>query len=187
MNTWQGKLVRLRALEPEDWEIHFEWNKDSEMPRNLHYIWFPQSRAALKRNFAVDDVKPPEDDKVDLVIETLAGEYAGFIGVPVTERRNGTFKYGIAILPQQQRRGYASEAIMILLRHYFDELRYQKVNASVYSFNTASIGLHERLGFQLEGRLRQMVYTDGKFHDELIYGLTVAEFRALPDVNRESI
>ena len=178
MNTWEGKLVRLRALEPEDWEIHFEWNHDSDMPHNLHYIWFPQSRAAVRKNIGEGALKRPEDDKVDLVIETLAGEYVGFIGAHSTEPRNGTFKYGLAVLPHQQRKGYASEAILILLRHYFDELRYQKVVATVYSFNEASMRLHERLGFQLEGRLRRMIYSGGQYHDELIYGLTDDEFRA---------
>jgi RimJ/RimL family protein N-acetyltransferase len=37
--------------------------------------------------------------------------------------------------------------------------------------------LHESLGFQVEGRLRRMVYTDGGFHDEVVYGMTVEEFR----------
>lgn len=39
------------------------------------------------------------------------------------------------------------------------------------------IRLQDSLGFQLEGRLRRMVYTDGGFHDEMVYGLTIEEFR----------
>jgi len=168
-------------LEPEDWEVHYEWNHDTEMSRALHYVWFPQSRAAVKKWVDEAAGNRPETHKVDFVIETLAGEHAGVIGVPEFEQRNGTFKYGVAIRAQHQRKGYASEAIMILLRHYFNELRYHKVNATVYSFNEASIKLHERLGFQLEGRLRQMIYTHGTYHDELIFGLTAEEFRDRPD------
>ena len=178
MNTWQGKLVRLRALEPDDWQVHYQWNQDADMPRNLDFIWFPQSRAAVKKWVEEATTKKPENDQVDLVIETLDGEYAGFIGANQTQPRNGTFKYGIAIVPSQQRKGYASEAVQLLLRHYFDELRYQKVNADVFSFNDASIRLHERLGFQLEGRLRRMIYGHGAYHDVLIYGMTAEEFRA---------
>jgi len=40
------------------------------------------------------------------------------------------------------------------------------------------MALHERLGFTLEGRLRRMIYTEGTFHDKLIYGLTQEEFAA---------
>ena len=177
MNTWEGQKVRLRAIEPEDWEVHFEWNHDSEMPKNLHYIWFPQSRARVKKWTEEAAVQRPHDDNVDLVIETLAGQQVGTIGVQNADPRNGTFKYGIAILREHQRQGYASEAIRLVLRHYFEQLRYQKVIATVYGFNEASQKLHESLGFQLEGRLRRMIYSNGQYHDELIYGLTCDEFR----------
>lgn len=57
----------------------------------------------------------------------------------------------------------------------------------IYAFNTASQALHERLGFQQEGRVRRMIYTDGQYHDELIYGLTGDEFAARFDVDNAAI
>ena len=48
-NYWQGERVRLRAVEPEDWEAHFLWNQDSDMMRRNDRIYFPQSREAAKR------------------------------------------------------------------------------------------------------------------------------------------
>ncbi|MCB0159546.1 MAG: GNAT family N-acetyltransferase [Caldilineaceae bacterium] len=50
---------------------------------------------------------------------------------------------------------------------------------TVYSNNPVSQALHERLGFQLEGRLRRIIYTHGRFFDELYYGITDDEFAAL--------
>ena len=43
-NFWQGKLVRLRAIELADWETVFNWNLDSEMIRHLDFVWPPQSK-----------------------------------------------------------------------------------------------------------------------------------------------
>ena len=71
------------------------------------------------------------------------------------------------------------EAIRLVLTYFFQELRYQKCNATVYAFNTSSIKLHESLGFQLEGRIRRNIYTSGQFYDELIYGITREEFEGL--------
>ncbi len=62
------------------------------------------------------------------------------------------------------------------LRYFFDELRYQKATVTVYSFNVASIRLHEKLGFQREGQIRRTVYTRGQYFDELFYGMTCEEF-----------
>jgi len=65
------------------------------------------------------------------------------------------------------------------MRYYFQELRYQKVTVHIYSFAEPSVKLHESLGFQLEGRIRRAVFTNGQYFDELIYGLTKEEFAAL--------
>jgi hypothetical protein len=39
--------------------------------------------------------------------------------------------------------------------------------------------LYTKLGFQYEGRLRRMVYTNGNFYDQIYYGMMVEEFDAL--------
>lgn len=64
----------------------------------------------------------------------------------------------------------------LFLRYYFMELGYQKVTANVYSFNESSLKLHERLGFIREGQLRNMIYCNGKYHDEIYLGMTKLEF-----------
>lgn len=112
------------------------------------------------------------------MIETLAGEFAGAIDTHACDTRTGTFEYGLAIKPEHQRQGYAGEAIRLVLRHYFRELRFQKVTVHIYAFNEASLELHRKLGFKEEGRLRRMVCTGGQFHDEFIFGLTREEFEA---------
>lgn len=174
---WQGSRVRLRAVEPSDAEAHFVWNQDAGMMRPLDYIWFPQSYASVQRwaeTTALDNA--PASDAFHFVIETLAGELAGSLATHSCDRRAGSFAYGVAIREEHQRQGYASEAIVMVLRHFFEELRYQKATVSIYSFNEASIRLHERLGFQREGRLRRMVYTQGQHFDLLYYGITREEF-----------
>lgn len=75
------------------------------------------------------------------VIET--GAVAGTVNIHNCNPRVGTFMYGIAIAPEHTRKGYASDAIKLLRRYYFEEKRYQKVTAGIYSFNDASIVLHE--------------------------------------------
>jgi RimJ/RimL family protein N-acetyltransferase len=65
-----------------------------------------------------------------------------------------------------------------VLRFYFQELGYQKATVHIYDFNHASLRLHERLGFQVEGRLRRMGFTEGRHFDWIVMGLTREEFDA---------
>lgn len=175
-NVWEGRLVRLRAIEPDDWRHFHALNQDSELTRALDYVWFPSSPEAVKKWVNETAAKSPEGERIDLVIETLGGEFVGNIGTHSIQRTPGTFGYGISVAQHQRRKGYASEAIILLVRHFFAELRYQKVTTTVYSFNPLSVGLHEKLGFTLEGRLRRMGYTRGAYYDHLVYGMTIEEF-----------
>ncbi len=177
-NIFEGKLIRLRGIEPSDWEKHAQWDRDTEMARLTYEIPFPQS-AAWAQEWAEREAKRgAENDQFRFQIETLDGVLVGSINTHTTHPRNGTFSYGISIIDEHRRKGYAAEAIRLLLSYFFNERRYQKCNAEVYAFNQPSMRLHERLGFTLEGRLRRMIYTGGAFHDALIYGITREEFES---------
>ncbi len=175
-NGWQGALVRLRAVEPTDWEAFFAWAGDTEGQRRSYQIAFPPSAAARQRDAEQQALAPAENDQFRWVIEDRDGALAGTINTHTCDRRNGTFRYGLGVRREYQRRGYAREAILLVLRHFFGELRYQKVGATVYDFNAPSIRLHERLGFRQEGRLRRELFTAGRYHDILLFGLTAEEF-----------
>lgn len=178
-NIFEGKLIRLRGIEPEDWEYFYHADaRETETAQQIDEIWFPNTRARAREwADALAKRQAVENDEYVFIIETLAGVTVGVINTHRVNKRCGTFYYGLAIHPDHRRQGYGFEAIRLLLSYFFNERRYQKVNAEVYSVNTPSMRLHERLGFTLEGCLRQMVYTGGEYHDVLVYGLTKEEFK----------
>jgi RimJ/RimL family protein N-acetyltransferase len=177
-SLWQGKNVRLRAMEPSDWETYFAWNQDDEMARRTYYIPLPQSQESVKRFAERQSLEPLETDNFRFVVENNQREVVGDITVNNCNPRNGTFSWGLNTKMEHRRKGYASEALKLVMRYYFRELRYQKVTVHIYSFNEPSVKLHESLGFQLEGRIRRAVFTNDQYFDELIYGLTKEEFAA---------
>lgn len=175
-SIWQGKRVRLRSHEPGDWENYWIWDQDSESERKDGNLSFPRSQERLKHSTQEAAVRKPEDNNWGFLIENTDGKVVGRIGSHDHNPRAGHFGYGLVISKEYRRKGYASEAVLLLLRYFFHELRYQKVTIQVASFNGDSIGLHEHLGFQLEGRIRRAGFTKGQYCDELHYGLTVEEF-----------
>lgn len=186
-SSWQGKLVRLRSVEPGDWEIFAAWSGDDFTARRSSTIDFPRSRESIKQWAEQAATTKPDDDTFRWMIETLAGEAVGTILTHSCDRRVGSFMYGLVIAAEHQRQGYAREAVQLVLRYYFEELNYQKATVQVYDYNHGSQRFHERLGFTLEGRLRRTVYTDGKHHDALMYGLLREEFHPdLPPLDETS-
>ena len=177
MNFWNGDKIHLRAIEPSDWEYFFKWNLDSERARYLSFVWPPTSAESLKVWTLEQSKKKLENDEFRWVIENNKGEPVGSIDTHSCVPRNGSFSYGVDIAEGYRRKGYASEAIKLVLKYYFQQLRYQKVTVPVHSDNPASIALHQKLGFTKEGVLRRMVFSNGQYQDEIWFGMTREEFK----------
>ncbi|MEA3318522.1 MAG: GNAT family N-acetyltransferase [Bacillota bacterium] len=175
-HIWEGAVVRLRPIQPSDWEKFHQDGMDSEIARLNDAIYGPRTEDGTKKWTERESEKGWDGHNFRLAIQNSNGELVGSISTNNCDTQNGTFNYGVSIFREHWKKGYASDAIRIVLRYFFGELRYQKVNAHVYAFNEGSIQLHERLGFVEEGRLRSMVYTDGKYHDVLLFGMTYEEF-----------
>nr|BFD80674.1 hypothetical protein StreXyl84_00750 [Streptomyces sp. Xyl84] len=110
---------------------------------------------------------------------TATGELVGTIGSHRTGVRSGWFEVDVTISAGHRRKGYASEAVVLLLRFMFAERRYHKCLAAVLAGNEASLALFRGLGFTEEGRLREHVFFAGRHHDLVMMGMLVNEFDRL--------
>lgn len=176
---WQGAKVRLRPLRSEDAEQGFAGSLDSPSRQMLQLgIELPKSleleKKALVKYIGCKDV----DGVIIFAIENFEGEHVGGISLHSRDEKNGLFSFGILIYHPQRGQGYAQDAVRILLRYGFRERRYQKCNSACLHTNQASIRLHKKLGFLEEGRRRRMVFFNGEYHDEVLFGMTHEEFEA---------
>ena len=178
MNMWRGVDIRLRGIEPEDAETFYTWDStETETARMVEWVW-PAGSLALAKQWAQNRaIETAKNDEFFFAAEDVDGILAGIINTHSCDRRVGCFKYGVSIAPAFRGRGYAAEAVLLVLRYFFDELRYQKVTADVYAYNASSVRFHERFGFVQEGRIRRVVFSQGQHFDMLVYGMTVEEFR----------
>ena len=176
-NMFEGQHVRLRGVHPDDWEHFLAWDTDSDAQRHGWQVWPPQGTEAARAFAREQSEAKPGTGRLFLVIETLDGQPIGSISVRPDERRR-SFEYGISIDRSHWGHGYAEEALVIVFRYMFGELAYHKVQAFVYSFNTRSITAHQKLGMRHEGTMTEAHFTDGRFWDILIFGMTAPEYCA---------
>ncbi len=174
---WQAGKVRLRPLRIEDAEQGFIHSFDSPARQTLQLgIELPTSlelaRASLERLVGCKDA----DGVIVFAIENLAGELVGGISLHSRDEKNGLFSFGIIIYREHRKKGYAQDAVRILLKYGFWERRYQKCDSACAHDNAGSIALHKGLGFVEEGRRRRALFCNGVFYDEILFGMTREEF-----------
>lgn len=73
-------------------------------------------------------------------------------------------------------KGLMHEALTAVLSWGFEDMALNRVEAQVHPENAASIRSVSRLGFREEGRLRELGFWRGQFHDMLQYSLLRREW-----------
>ena len=168
-----ARLV-LRARVPGDAEALFPTLSDPEQMR-----WWSRppftSVAELRADFAARDsggpwrawtITRPDDPRA-----------LGFVSAG-EKRQGGVTEIGYMLAQAAQGQGIAREAVSGVITQLFAEGQH-RVFADTDPDNSGSIALLEKLGFQLEGRLRHEWQTHIGLRDALIYGLLAEEWNTL--------
>ena len=86
---------------------------------------------------------------------------------------------GYALARAHWGRGLMGEAVRAACAHAFDALRQRRIEAEVDPANGASCRLLQRVGFVLEGTLRQRWAAKGRVYDTQLHGLLADDWRRL--------
>ncbi|MFX0210282.1 MAG: GNAT family N-acetyltransferase [Candidatus Hodarchaeota archaeon] len=84
---------------------------------------------------------------------------------------------GYDLDPAFWRQGLITEALLIVFKFGFENMKLNRIQAIIDSESTRSIQLAQRLGFKKEGVLRQNSYFNGRFRDEFCFSLLKHELQ----------
>ncbi|WP_257006868.1 GNAT family N-acetyltransferase [Shouchella clausii] len=174
---WQDDNVRLRAMQPEDWQADYLSKFDTPARRFLACAIELPPTVSGSQTFAEEHADfASTKGRIMFTIENEKGNNIGSINLNRIDERNGTFSIGIIIDKQYRGKGYGTSAMNILLKYAFFERRLHKFNDCVLEGNEGSVKMMEKLGCIQEGVRRQVVYMDGQYVDLILFGLTKDEF-----------
>ncbi|MFD3450324.1 GNAT family N-acetyltransferase [Microbacteriaceae bacterium 4G12] len=74
-------------------------------------------------------------------------------------------------------KGYGTEAIKIALRFVFDQLTLNRLQLEVFSHNLRGIRAYEKVGFVKEGTLRQSLFYNDTYSDEIIMAILKSDYK----------
>ena len=170
--------LELRLLEPRHAEALF--NLVDRNREHLSY-WLP----FVERTRAVEDTEAYLQKKLEQFAKGNgfqvgvwhSGELAGLVQLHYISSRFRNTEMGYWLGADYEGRGIATKACRHVITYLFEERNLNRINIRCSEKNLRSRKIPERLGFTLEGRLRQMGYTKDGLTDYLVYGLLKDEWQ----------
>ncbi len=173
-NLFRSEKLRLVALNPEtDAQLMNKWRRDTEYARLLDSDPVRLFNKAENKEWVEKMQKADCFDGIEFMIYALPEDKPiGFVGLDGINWHNGVSWTGIGIGEREYwSKGYGSEAMHMVARYAFEELGLHRISLNVFEYNERAIRSYEKVGFKVEGRVREAVHRDGKRWDVVFMGL----------------
>jgi diamine N-acetyltransferase len=169
--TLSNQKINLRALEPED--LEFLYNiENNESFWEISHTQTPFSKYILKQYIENAHLDIFEAKQLRLLIEDASTKkQIGMIDLFDFNPQHKRAGIGILIHPDFQEKGFATEALSILIRYSFSNLQLHQLYANITSDNSKSIALFTKQQFKKVGVKKDWVLSEGKFKDEILFQL----------------
>jgi diamine N-acetyltransferase len=166
-----GKRVILRAPEPSDINFLYAWENDRSVWRASNTN-APYSRFAIEQyvmnaqldiystrqlRFMIDKAQPEDQLNTIGTIDLYDFEPA--------HRRAGL---GVLIISEERGKGYASEALELLIDYAFNTLNLHQLFSHISSSNIVSLNLFAKHKFEMIGLKKEWLLIDNQWVDEYI-------------------
>jgi ribosomal-protein-alanine N-acetyltransferase len=170
----EGERIYLRDFVADDLDASMAVVGDPEVTVFLSFdTKSREEQAALLAAVIQRAREVPRTEYYLAVVLRGSDELVGFARLGLGGHRGA--KLGYAIRHADWGRGLATEAAETLVSYGFHQLGLHRITAACGPDNPASVRVVEKLGFSLEGRLREHVFTNGAWRDSLLYSLLVTD------------
>lgn len=166
----EGAICRLRALEPQDIDVMYGWENDTDLWR-VSGTMAPFSRHSLMHFIEEQQYDIYASRQQRLVIEAdVDGEAraVGAIDLFDFDPQNLRAGVGIVISAEYRKSGYAKDALCTLATYAKDVLHMHQLWCSIGADNDASIRLFRGAGFVECGCRREWILTADGAIDEIL-------------------
>ena len=171
MKALTGKKIHLRALEPEDLDFLYTI-ENNESFWEVSSTQTPFSRFILEQYIVNSHQDIFEAKQLRLIIvDNITNISVGMIDLFEFNPLHKRAGIGILIIETEQHKGFASEAIELLINYSFNQLNLHQLFANITADNTKSLELFTKLNFKKIGVKKEWIFSKGDFKDEILFQL----------------
>lgn len=173
----EGELINLRETIDSDIDNYERWNISDLKAWEFDGPWYDEDLSAViesRKRWLTGERKPPYRF---LEIETKDYIHIGWVNVYHDTCDPHMTEIGIDIADDYYwGKGIGKEVLTLWIDYLFKEREFARIGFGTWSGNKGMIRLGEKLGFQMEGRIRKGCKVKGIFYDRIKMGILRSEW-----------
>jgi diamine N-acetyltransferase len=161
----ESDTVLLRALEPEDLDVLYQWENDSELWKYGSTLT-PYSKFALRDYLSnsLQDIFHSRQLRL-MVVHKETGKPIGTTDLYDYDPINRRAGMGILLDPAYRNKGFGTEVLLLSKVYAFRFLQLEQLYAYVPESNISSFKLFSKCGYMQSGILKSWLKTESGFED----------------------
>lgn len=168
----KSEKVYLKAIESEDLNQLREWRNLPEFRK--HFREYREINSDMQQKWFENTVVDDRNTIMFSIFSSETDELIGCCGLCYINWVHRNADLSLYIGYEQEYiddKGFAEEACKLLINYGFNELNLHKIWTEIYKFDNKKKALYDKLGFQVDGTLREHYFYDGKWWDSLLYSI----------------
>lgn len=172
--------IYLRALEVNDHILINKWRNNPEIKKNFAANSFFVSSERDKK-WVEERILNDRKDLTLVICLKENNKMIGFTSIKDIDHWNKKVEWsGIVIGEEKDRgKGYSVEVQKLVLQYLFYDLGMNRVYAYQLEANQASIAMVKKIGFEIEGVVRESLFKDNKYQNLLLISILKSEFEKM--------
>jgi len=164
---------QIRSYELTDKEAMVKYANNQNVSKNLRDSFpFPYTEKDAVKWLNLVSIQNPElNFAIADPVELIGG--IGLLLQPDVYRYSAEVGYWLA--EPFWGKGITTKALIAFTKYTFGQFDLERLFAGVFDGNDFSVKVLENTGYKIEGRYRKAVFKDGKFKDQLMYGILKEE------------
>lgn len=164
----------LRPLQDEDYSDLYKIYSDAKVC--LYLLNEPWTEENGRTEFGIKRGCQSLDDGKVILACVVDDVVIGTVSVWKTDMRE-TVEIGYAFNPEYSGRGYASEALLAVVKELFESYGVHRVQAVLDARNDSSAKLCERIGMRREAYYISDYWSKGEWTDSFVYGMLITDLK----------
>ncbi|MBV9607002.1 MAG: N-acetyltransferase [Solirubrobacterales bacterium] len=168
--------MRLRALALADCDTLHSWITSADALFQWSGPWdfrWPLDRRQLTRDLEAAG----GHRRLFAAVDADGGELVGHVMLTIQAEHRLGIVGRVAIAPDRRGQGLGTALMQEIVRVGFEQLGLHRLQLAVYDFNTGAVACYQRVGFVIEGRLRDSTRGSAGYWNGYVMALLEHEYR----------